>query len=98
MDGAEDMVNGILIDEQTGILSIGEQRSSLLPARRDRQRREVYAVDENVLCLLLGKFDGVAQQLALAFVDAAALLDLIDEHQQLLLRHFALAVQAECLR
>ena len=98
MDGTEDMVNGILIDQQTGIFGIGEQRGGLLPARRDRQRREVYAVDENVLCLLLGKFDGVAQQLALAFVDAAALLDLIDEHQQLLLRHFALAVQAECLR
>ena len=94
MDGAEDMVDGILIDEQAGIFGIGEQRGGLLPARRDRQRREVYAVDEDVLCLLLGKLDGVA----LAFVDAAALLDLIDEHQQLLLRHFALAVQAECLR
>ena len=54
-------------------------------------------MDQDVLCLLLGKFDGVAQQLALAFVDAAALLDLVDEHQQLLLRHFALRVQAEHL-
>ena len=98
MDGTEDMVDGILVDQQAGILGIGEQRGSLLPARRDRQRRKVYAVDEDVLCLLLGKFDGVAQQLALAPVDTAALLDLIDEHQQLLLRHFTLAVQVERLR
>lgn len=92
------MVDGILVDQQAGILGIGEQRGSLLSARRDRQRREVHAMDQDVLCLLLGKFDGVAQQLTLAFVDAAALLDLVDEHQQLLLRHFAFAVQAERLR
>ena len=55
-------------------------------------------MDEDVLCLLLGKFDGVAQQLALAPVDTAALLHLVHEHQQLLLRHFALTVQAEDLR
>lgn len=48
-------------------------------------------VGENVVRFALGELDDAAQQFALVSVDAAALLDLFDKHQQLLLRHFVSA-------
>ena len=94
---AEDMINRVLIDEQPGVFRLVEQRGDFLLARRNRKRRKVDPVNEDVLRLLLGKINRVFEQLSLVFVDAAVLLHLVDEHQQLLLRHFALRVQAEHL-
>ena len=91
------MINRVLVDEQSGILRLIEQRGDFLLARRNRKRRKVDPVNEDVLRLLLGKINRVFEQLSLVFVDAAVLLHLVDEHQQLLLRHFALRVQAEHL-
>ena len=91
------MINRVLIDEQPGIFRLVEQRGDFLLARRNRKRRKVDPVNKDVLRLLLGKINRVFEQLSLVFVDAAVLLHLVDEHQQLLLRHFALRVQAEHL-
>ena len=94
---AQNMVDGILIDQQPGILGLGEQRRHLLLAGGDGQRRQIHPVNEDVLRLLLGKADGVFQQLALVPVDATVLLHLVHQHQQFLLGHFAVGVQAEHL-
>ena len=50
-------------------------------------------MDEDVLRLLLGKADGVLQQVALVLVDAALLLHLVHQHQQLLRGHFVIPIQ-----
>ena len=50
-------------------------------------------MDEDVLRLLLGKADGVLQQVALVLVDAALLLHLVYQHQQLLRGHFVVPIQ-----
>ena len=97
MDGAQNVVDGILIDQQAGVFGLGEQRRHLLLAGGDGQGRQIHPVDQDILGLLLGKADGVFQQLALVPVDAAVLLHLVHQHQQLLLGHFAVAVEAEHL-
>ena len=59
MDRAENVVDGILIDEKAGVFRLREERRDLFLARRDRKRREVDAVNQDILRLLLGKIDGV---------------------------------------
>ena len=98
VDGAEDVVDGILIDEKPRIFRLGEQRGDLFLRRGDGEGGEVGAVDQDILRALLGEVDGVFEQLALAFIDAAVLLHLVDEHEQLLLRHFIVGAEAEDLR
>ena len=88
MDGAEDVVDRILIDEKPRIFRLGEQRGDLFLCRRDGEGGKVGAVDQDILRALLGEVDGVFEQLALALVDAAVLLHLIDKHEQFFLRHF----------
>ena len=56
---AENVVDGILIDEKAGVFRLREERRDLFLARRDRKRREVDAVNQDILRLLLGKIDGV---------------------------------------
>ena len=97
VDGAQNMVDGAVVDQQPGVLGLGEQRGYLLLAGGDGQRRQIHPVDQDVLGLLLGKADGVFQQLALVPVDAALLLHLVHQHQQLLLGHLAFAAEAENL-
>ena len=98
MDGAEDVVDRILIDEKPRIFCLGEQRGDLFLCRRDGEGGKVGAVDQDILRALLGEVDGVFEQLALALVNAAVLLHLVDEHEQLLLRHFIVGAEAEDLR
>ena len=59
MDRAENVVDGILINKEAGIFRLREERRDLFLARRDRKRREVDAVNQDILRLLLGKIDGV---------------------------------------
>ena len=95
VDGAQDMVDGPLIHQQAGVFRSGEQLCRLLFRSGDGQRRQIHPMDEDVLRRLLGKADGVFQQLALVAVDTALLLHLVHQQQQLLLGHFAVAVQPE---
>ena len=59
MHRAENVVDGILINKEAGVFRLCEQRCDLFLARRDRKRREVDAVNQDILRLLLGKIDGV---------------------------------------
>ena len=97
VNGAEDVVNRVLIDQQTGIFRLRKQRGDLLLRCGDREGRKVCAVNQNILRALLGEVDRIFEELSLVFVNAAVLLDLIHEHQKLLLRHFIVGAEVKDL-
>lgn len=70
MNRPEDVVDAALIDQQPRVLRLGEHRRDFLRRGPDRERRQIDAVDENVLCFLFGELDRIFQQFSLVLVDA----------------------------
>ena len=89
------VVNIPIIHRQAGILCLGKHFGDILLACVLGHRLHIHPVGEYVLRLPLGELYCVLQKLALAAVYAALLLDLVNEHQKLLLRHLIVAFQPE---
>ena len=97
MDDAHDLVDAVLVDQQTGEAGFLEEPTDLLHGGLNVKALQVYAVGEDILGLLLGEVDGVTEQISLLVVDGALLLDLLHQHEQLLLGHLIVGLDTEDL-
>ena len=97
MEDAHDLVDAVLVDQQTGEAGFLEELTDLLHGGLDVEALQIHAVGQDILGLLLGEVDGVAEQVALLVVDGALLLDLLHQHEQLLLGHLAVGLNTEDL-
>ena len=97
MNHAHDLVDAVLVDQQAGEAGLLEELTDLLHRGADLKALQIHAVGQDILGLLLGEVDGVAEQVALLGVDGALLLDLLHQHEQLLLGHFGVGLDAEDL-
>ena len=95
VDDAHDLVNAVLVDQQAGEAGLFKELSDLLHGGLHVEALEVNAVGEDILGLQLGEVDGVAEKVALLGVDGSLLLNLLHQHEQLLLRHFGVGLHTE---
>ena len=97
VDDADDLINAVLVDQQAGEAGLLKELTDLLHGGLHIEALQVYAVGEDILGLQLGEVDGVTEQVALLGVDGALLLDLLHQHEQLLLGHLGVGLDAEDL-
>ena len=95
VEDAQDIVDAVPVDDEAGVAGLSEEPRNLLPAGLQGDGRQVHPVDEDVPGLPVRELDGVFQQLPLAVVDAALLLDLLHQHQKFRLGEAALRPQPE---
>ena len=97
VDNAHDLIDAVLVDQETGEAGLLKELADLLHGGLDVKALQIHAVGEDVLGLLLGEVDGVAEQISLLVVDGALLLNLLHQHEQLLLRHLVVGLDTEDL-
>ena len=97
MENAHDLVDALLVNQQTGEAGLLEDLTDLLHGSLDVKALQIHAVGQDILGLLLGEVDGVTEQVALLVVDGALLLNLLHQHEQLFLGHFVVSLDTEDL-
>ena len=97
MEDAYDLVDAVLVDQQAGEAGLLKELTDLLHGGADLKALQIHAVGQDILGLLLGEVDGVAEQVALLVVDGAFLLYLLHQHEQLLLGHLVVGLDTEDL-
>ena len=91
MNDAHDVVDVRSVDQQAGKAAFSKDAGNLLRRSVCRHRLQVHPVGEDILGVPVSEFNGGTQQLVFVLVQAALLLDLVHQHQKLLLGHGAFA-------
>ena len=88
VDDAHDVVDALTVNQQTGELGFGEDLGNLLLGGVQGDGLNIHPVGEDIFHLQVVELNGVAQKLSFVQVDAAVLLDLLHQEDQLFGRHF----------
>ena len=95
MKNADDLIDGIPVDQQAGEAGLCKGSGNFLMAFADIHGLQVNSMGQNFGCRQVTKFKGIAQQLTFVFVDAAVLLHVLHKKKQLLVGHFCIVICLE---
>ena len=95
MKNADDLIDGIPVDQQTGEAGLCKGSGNFLVALVDVHGLQVNSMGQNFCRRQVTKFKGIAQQLTLVFVDAAVLLHVLHKKKQFLVGHFCIVICLE---
>ena len=95
MKNADDLINGIPVDQQTGKAGLGKGSGNFLMTLVDVHGFQVNSMGQNFCRRQVTEFKGIAQQLAFVFVNSAVLLHVLHKKEQFLVGHFFIVIRLE---
>ena len=95
MKNADDLIDGIPVDQQTGEAGLCKGPGNFLVAFVDVHGLQFDSMGQNFCRRQVAELKGVAQQLTLIFVNAAVLLHVLHEKEQFLVGHFCVVICLE---
>ena len=95
MDDADDVVNAVVINRQTGVAALHKQGGRLLHGCVVLHRYQVHPGSENLGHLQIVKLDGIADEIALVLVQTALVLRLVHHAHQFFFGNTVLSAVAE---
>lgn len=95
MKNADDLIDGIPVDQQAGKAGLCKGSGNFLMALADVHGLQVHSMGQNFSRRQVAELKSIAQQLTLVFVNAAVLLHILHEKKQLLVGHFCVVIRLE---